>query len=282
MVLDRIRGFGFDTFNTILENGVRTAEIGGDFFAEIVRDKDGEFINLKPLDPSSIRIVVNLEGKVIRFEQISKTEGSDKEITKEKMFYLPRNRVADQIHGTSMIKALVEIILAKNEAMADWRRVMHHNVDPMMAYKIDSGDPKKIAGIIGKIDRAKGKGENMYFAKDTIEFEQITLAPNANLNPLPWIESLDAKFYEAAKTPKVIVGGSGGITEGATKISYLAFQQVIREKQLFIEEQVGIQLGIEIELEFPASLENELISDSAKDASNGAVQPNEVTAGRGK
>ena len=121
----------------------------------------------------------------------------------------------------------------------------------------------------------------MYIPKDAVVPELVSVAPNATLNPLTWIENLDAKFYEAAQVPKIIVGGTGGFTEAAVKIAYLAFQQTIEEEQLFIEEQVGIQLGLSIELEFPASLENELLSDKAKDGAVN-IQPNETTAGKGQ
>jgi hypothetical protein len=35
---------------------------------------------------------------------------------------------------------------------------------------------------------------------------------------------------------------------------YLAYQQDVEDKQLYNEEQIKLQLGIEIELEFPADL----------------------------
>src|SRR3990167_3472411 len=57
LILDLIKGFGKDTFNTILENMIRTYLIGGDAFCEIIRDDEANLINLKPLDPGSIRII---------------------------------------------------------------------------------------------------------------------------------------------------------------------------------------------------------------------------------
>ncbi len=286
MLLDTIKGFGKDTFNTIIENMIRTYNIGGDAFCEIIRDKEDNLINLKSLDPSTIRIVANSKGVIIRYEQISKIAGDNRtkiehKFKPEEIFHLPRNRVADEIHGTSITEKLVTIILMKNEAMDDWKRVLHRNIDPMIAYKLDTDDETKIAEFKAKVDAAKGKGENMYIPKDTVEFEIISLAPNANLTPITWIESLDAKFYEAAQVPKIIVGGSGGFTEAAVKIAYLAFQQTIEEEQLFVEEEVLSQLNLVIELEFPASLENELLSDKAKDGAEN-IQPNETTAGSGQ
>ncbi len=280
-ILEGIRGFGKDTFNTILENMIRTYNIGGDAFVEIIRDDKGNLINLKSLDPGSMKIIANRQGIIIRYEQLSKTKEPPKKFKSEEIFHLPRNRVADEIHGQSTTERLVTIILMKNEAMDDYQKVLHRFVKPRWIIKLDTDDTTKIAAFKSKMDKANNDTENMYIPMNSVELEQMTIAPNSTLNPLSWIESLDAKFYEAAQVPKIIVGGSGGFTEAAVKIAYLAFQQTIEEEQLFIEEQVGLQLGMSINLEFPASLENELLSDKQKDGPEN-IDPSETTAGEGQ
>ena len=62
MLLDTIKGFGYDTFNTILENAARTMLIGGNFYAEQIRDDEENLINLKPLDPSVMKHHINRAG----------------------------------------------------------------------------------------------------------------------------------------------------------------------------------------------------------------------------
>jgi len=281
MILDTIKGWGKDTFNTIIENMIRTYNIGGDSFCEIIRDEEENLINLKPLDPGTMRIIVDRKGIVKRYEQQSKVKTPPKRFKPEQIFHLARNRVADEIHGVSMIEALETIILMKNQAMDDWKRVLHRNIDPMMIFHLDTDDTTKIAAFKAKVDAARGNGENMYIPKDAVIPEQIALAPNASLNPISWIQMLDDKFYEAAQVPKIIVGGAGGLTEAAVKIAYLAFQQTIEEEQLFVEEEILQQLNLVVELEFPASLENELLSDEKKDGAEN-IQPNETTAGKGQ
>jgi hypothetical protein len=279
MQLDNIRGWGKDTFNTILENAIRTYHIGGDAFLEIIRDEDGNLINLKPLDPYSIMIVSDRKGIIKRYEQISKVKGTNsKKFKPEEIFHLARNRVADEIHGVSMIESLTKIILMRNEAMDDWQRVMHRNIDPVWIFHLDTDDTSKIDGFKAKMDSARGKGENMYIPKDAVVPEQMGTASNSTLNPLAWIEALNNYFYEAAGVPKIIMGNAQEFTEASAKISYLAFQQTIEEEQLFIEESILHQLGYVISLTFPASLENELLSDKAKDGEMTAAQPNDTTA----
>ena len=202
----------------------------------------------------------------------------------DKIFYLPRNRVADEIHGRGIIQKLKLIMDMKNEALKDNKTSMHRYVVPRWVIKLDTDDTTEIATFKTKMDKANADGENMYIPMGTVEMEPMTIAPNATLNPMQWINYLDNLFYQVAKVPKIVVGGSSEFTEKASSIVYLAFQQNVEASQLFIEEQVLSQLNLVIELEFPVSLENELLSDKAKDGPNPAtnVQPNETTAGAGQ
>ena len=59
MLLDTIKGNGKQTFNTILGNMIKQYCIGGDAYAEIVRNEDEDLININPLDPGSIVIISN-------------------------------------------------------------------------------------------------------------------------------------------------------------------------------------------------------------------------------
>jgi len=279
-----IKGNGVDTFNTILENMIRTYNIAGDSYAEIIRNENNLIINLKPLDPSTIRIVANRKGVIIRYEQTAKNKEKKVPVKKfkpEEIFHLSRNRIGDEIHGQSMIDAVEEIIKMRNEAMHDMKLLMHRHVKPVTIYHLDTDDTTAIADFKAKADVANADGENLYIPKGAVEIDTQSVAPNATLNPLPWIDTLNNYFFQATGVPDIIVGGSKALTEASSKIAYLAFQQTIEEEQLYIEEQTLSQLGYNIELEFPASLENELLSDKAKDGPMN-IQPNETTAGVGQ
>ena len=271
MLLDTIKGNGFDTFNSILENMERTMEIGGDSYSEKIYDENDVLLNLKPLDPEVMKHVANPQGLIIRFEQVAKTGKTKGETIRkfkpEEILYFARNRVADEIHGNTMITRLANIILAKNEAMADQKIMFHRFVKPRWIIKLSTDIPSEIATEKTKWDNANNLGENMYIPMGSVEVEQMTISPNSTLNPQAMIESLDAKFYESANVPKVIVGGGGGFTDAAVKTAYLAFEQNIRARQLYVEEQILSQLNLVIELEVPASLSNDMLSDEAKDGS---------------
>lgn len=268
VLLDHIYGNGRDTFNSILKNCIVTRRIGGDSFCEIIRNDEGKVFNLKPLDPGSIAICVNRKGKITKYKQYSKTGEKKTTIATwkpEDIFHLTNKRVADMMHGISDIEALVEIVKANNESFVDMKQLMHRHVKPIMGFKLDTDDATKISTFAGKMDHIINKGENLYIPKDTVEYELISVPSNATLNPLPWRDHLKNYFFQVVGIPQIILGSSGEFTESTAKIAYLAFQQSVEDEQLDIEEQVWNQLQMKIELTFPASLQNEMISDNAKD-----------------
>ena len=282
MLLDTIKGNGKDTFNTILENAMRMMLINGNFYAEIIRDDEDNLINLKPLDPASMQHVVNQKGMLIRFEQLSKVKGKENgKFDVENIFYLARNRAADEMHGMGIIQKLKRVVDNKNELLDIQQQVARRHAKPLMIFHLDTDDPTEIAAFKAKMDETYAKGENIYVPKDVIVPEVMAVAPNATLNLLPQIQYYDNLFYELAGVPKIVVGGSGEFTEASAKIAYLAFQQSVEEEQLFIEEQILSQLNLVIDLEFPASLENELLSDNKKDGAQN-IDASETTAGEGQ
>ena len=263
MLLDTIRGNGKDTFNSILKNAIRVKTLAGDSFAEIIRDEEEFLINLKPLDPSTIRVVQNRKGMILRYEQLSKTgQDVERKFKPAEMFHLCRDRVADEMHGVSVIPAVEWIILARNEAMTDWRKMLHRNVIPVNTWFLDTDDKVEIAKFKAKHDAAAAGGENMYIPKGAAEKETGGIAPNATMSPLTWIAQLNDYFFQTVNVPQIIMGNAKEFTDASGKIVYLSYEQSVKAEQLYIEEQVLAQLNLEIQLTFPASLQNEAISDT--------------------
>ena len=274
--LSTIKGFGKDTFNSILENMVREYHIYGDAFAEIIR-KDGVLVNLKPLDPSTIKIIADKSGMIMRYEQ-NGPSGAVKKFSPDDIFHLARNRVADEIHGVSIIDAVEAIILMRNEAMSDYKKLLHRNIYPVRIWHLDSDIPSKIEAFKAKVAASKSEGEDIFIPKGSVDTELASIPANSSLNPMPWIQALNQYFYQAVGVPQIIIGGSQELTQTAAQIAYLAFEQCIEEEQLYIEEQVLSQINLEINLEFPASLQNNMLSDMNKDGTQQEQtnQPNKL------
>jgi hypothetical protein len=263
--LGAIKGFGKDTFNSILENLLKQKYIYGDAFAEIIRDGD-RLVNLKPLDPGTIKIIADSKGLIKRYEQNAKGKPA-REFQPENIFHLTSNRVADEIHGVSIIESVENIILARNEAMTDYKKLLHRNIYPVRIWHLDTDIPSKIATFKAKVAAAKGEGEDIFIPKGAVETETVAIPENSSLNPMPWVQMQNKYFFQAVGVPEIIIGGSQELTQTAAQIAYLAWEQTVEQEQLNVEEQVLTQLNLEIDLEFPASLQNNLLSDNRKDGS---------------
>ena len=72
---------------------------------------------------------------------------------------------------------------------------------------------------------------------------------------MPWIKYLDEYFTIVSRVPEVIRGSGKETTEASSRVLYVAFQQMIEWGQLYLEEMNLIQLNIELEFEFPISLD---------------------------
>lgn len=281
LILGNIRGNGKQTFNMILESMIRTRKYGGDAYAEIILE-DGKLINLKQLDPAGMRHIINAKGMLTRFEQTTKLgnkagkEGI-REFDIEDIFYLPNDVIADEIHGTSIIEAIEPLLKARNEALADTRLLYHRNLFPIKVWEVDFDDPARISTYKTMIDKAVSTHENIIVPKGTVMPPVVAgTAPNATLNPLPWIESLGRYISQATRVPDIVNGSSLSLTEAAAKIDYLVWQQTIEDEQTYIQDQVLAQLNLEIDLRFPASLQNEALSEEAPRDETEGVNPPEI------
>lgn len=284
VILDHITGWGKDTFDEILFNMIVISRIGGDSYCEIIRE-DEKIINLKPLNPNYMKIVVGRDGRIKRYEQINKTQGSKNLVFQpEDIFHLSNNRLANQIHGISDIKAMEQIILADNENFVDMKKIMHRGARPMILWKLKTDDASKIAAFVRKIDTARNLGEDMFIPDDEqiVTHELVDIDLKAPF--MAWRDELRNKFYRSVGMPQIIFGASGGTTESGGKMEYLCHETVFEKEQRFLEQQIWNQLNLRIDLIPPTSLLENLQTDAAKDgaAQQMNMQQSDMMAGAGK
>lgn len=276
LITERIIGWGEDSFQSIMENMLVVKKVNGDSFAEIIRDKEsGDILNLKPLNPLRVRIVVNNQGIIIRYDEWdAKNKKVIRPLTTEQVFHLSNDRTANQIHGTSVIKACKWVIDARNEAMADWRRILHRNLAGVRIIEVDEEDDAKLAIMATRWATAINKGEVMILPKGTAGIPNIP----PPVNPENWIRYLENFFYQSVGVPKIILGGSAEFTEAGAKIGYLTFEQVYMTEQRLLESDIWNQLGIKLKFERPVSLKENMNENQEKNAGQTGIQPNEVQA----
>src|SRR3990167_1616333 len=215
--LQNIKGWGKDTFEDILFNMEVMRRVGGDSFAEIIRDEEtGMILNLKPLDPGTIKIVVDGKGIIVRYEQESRIKGSSPvKFKPEEIFHLSNNRMGNQIHGISDIESIEKTILAENENFEDLRKIMHRQSRPMIMFKVGTDDPTKIAAFTAKMDSAVNKGENIYIPDDVNSVSYEVVQVNISQAIMSWREDIRNKFYRTIGLPQIVPGGGGQSTESA-------------------------------------------------------------------
>ena len=282
VILDHITGWGEDTFKSILWNAIVTKKIGGDCFVEIMRDPDsGTLVNLKVLDPGSIRIVADRKGMLKRYEQKRKTkDGENKKWKPGEILHLCNDRIADEIHGTSVVEACEDVILARNEAITDWKKVLRRNVNPLKIWYLDTDDTAKINAFTTKVENTVKDKENLIVPFLSVPKVEVVSAPL--VAPLDWIKYMENFFYQAVGIPKIILGGSEEFTEASSKIAYLTFEQAYSKEQEELEADLWNQLQLRIKFNKPASLKSEMLSSEDKNTGQVGFQPNDTTIGSGK
>ena len=286
-ILEKIIGWGKDSFNEIIKNCIKIYMPGGDSFCEIIREKtlkdkvknignkvflglvkyapgSGRLLNLKPLNAGNVVIITNPQGMLKGYEY---NQGSKPSIflNPNQVFHLAWDRIGDQPHGTSIIRRLKDIILSRNEAMKDMRTVFHRYVKPLWIWQLDTDNKTKIAAFKAKADSTVENSENIYIPKGAAECDRVSVPQYSTLDPLPWIDALNQYFYQATNVPDVILGSAKQTVEASAKMLVFAFEQSVEEHQLFLEEQIKLQLGLEVNFEFPASITQDLINDNKKD-----------------
>jgi hypothetical protein len=267
--LDNLTGFGKDTARDIVINLIKISLICGDGMADINKDKAGRLRNLKPLNSGTIEIIANNLGILDHYEQLSINETTKERRFLERwepneMFHLPWDRIADEIHGTSVIECLIETIIMDKEARESLKKYMRRMNSPIRIIEVDSDNTAKLLQIKEQYKDAIEKGEVIVVPKESIAVEDHK-TENMVKDAIEWPLYLMRFFIISFGVPEVILGSiNNKDTEGASKILYLAFEQVIKNVQVWFEEQWRVQIGFEIDLPEPPSVDPMILMDSRK------------------
>jgi hypothetical protein len=275
VALEYISGWGEDSIDSILENMLVVKKIIGDSFAEIIKDGD-QLINLKPISPERIRIVVGSTGRIVRYDY--KNPDGWKPLKKEQVFHLCNNRVGDETHGQSIIESCSWALKAREEAMDIYRKILKRSLAMGVLY-VDTDDSAKITQLMAKYKDAVEKGEVLVLPMKLAELKDTKISVQDFIG---WIQYLENFIYQALGIPKIILGGSQEFTEASSKVGYLTFEQVYMAEQRKLEQDFWNQLQIKIKFERPVSLKDDMVASEAANTGQVGIQPNETTVGTGR
>jgi len=281
VILDNITGWGNETFGEIMINMQNSKKANGDSYAEIIRNEEtGTLINIKVLGGDSIRHVVGKDGIIKRYEQITRIGKKVKvrRLEPQQVLHFCNDRIADEIHGTSLIDIVEWIIVAKQEAMADWKRISHRST--IRVLYIEADNIAKIAKVRSQYAEGIKNGEVLILPckKGEAEFQDLSLPPIDAF--IRWLQYLDSTFYQVIGVPKIIAT-SENFTESGGKVGFLTFEPTYTREQMLMEGDLWSQLAIKIKFNRPPSLGGDLNRDEAKDTGQMGLQPNDTQVEKG-
>lgn len=277
---ENMDGIGHDTWLDLCYNMVRVYTLCGDYFAEKIMDKSKRILNIKPINPGSMKIVADAYGRISHYEQISNVNGvPNQRFEKSEILHISWNRIADEIHGIPTTEKIMKDIEKLAEAKQDLRVVFHRYVKPLFIISVDTDDDTEIASFKAKLDAAQNKSENMVVPKSVVDkIERISIPQYSSLDPLPWIHSLQRSFLLAEGMPSMVLGQSSEEdTEASAKTVYMGWEHIVKFNQEFLQRQLKQQLNIDIKFKSPPSLEPEMQTDTKKDANSEKADVNDAS-----
>ncbi len=270
--LEHVTGMGKDTFETVLWNHEVVKLIVGDAFLEVVRNKSGLLLNLIPISPERVKVVIK-GSRIIRYEIWNNSTWVKKKV--EEMIHSQNKRIGDQVHGTSLIESNRKIIDALLEANDDERVIKHRDKALGIVY-YKTNNTGKISFANTQIEKAVKNGEMVGLPEDTAKIEPYpSKSSEDRQNWLVYLENLN---YQTGGVPRSIAT-SDGTSEVGGKMGHVIFEPIYTKEQVDLEGDFWNQQAIQFKLNRPPSLggmQPEL--DESKNTGQTSIQPNDVEA----
>ena len=274
LILRNIRGWGEDSFDSIMQDMIVVKKTNGDSYAEIVK-VDGIIANLKKLNPLRTRHVVDKKGLLVRYD-IQQADGTWQKFKTNEIFHLSNDRIANEIHGTSVLESCKWVIDWKNEMLGDLRRVMHRST--IRVLYVDLDNTTKLSTIREQYKEAIRNGEVLVLPGkkgQDVEVEDLNIPPtDAWMNVINYVDNY---FYEILGVSKIITGGVSGTTEANAKMGYLSFEQPYMTEQRLLEQDIFNQLGLDVTFNRPASISSTMQQSESANTGQTSFQQNDLT-----
>ncbi len=283
-ILDKIKGWGKDTIDEILDNQVRVKHINGDSYGEIITsDKkpikpDGSnLVNLKPLNPGTMIHLVNPQGILTGYRQ-RQSDGKEKPFRLDQIFHLSMNRTADEIHGTGDIESLMTFLDKIKQLDEDMIVMFHRFVVPLIIWKLNTDDPAQVAAFKAHEKIAVNSGDNMIVPAQAVDWSLLEAGKGIGriINPMEWRNKWTEEVIKGGGVPALIMAIESNTTESSSKMVFLAWGNVVDKEQKSVINQVKSQLGLTINLPDPPKIEQDLANDEKKDGPEKVSKPNDT------
>ena len=279
VILDHVRGWGEDTFLSILWNMIVVKKFNGDSYSEVIREKGDKakitdvIINIKPLDPRRMAHVSNKQGVIDHYEY-TQSNGKIETLKPYRVLHFCNKRVLDEPHGTAETSAVEWVIEKIQQAREDFARLMH--VSSVRILYVDENDTARQDVIKAQYAKGLKNGDvvMMTCKPEDAKFEDLTV-PGADAW-IRWLTYLEDKFYKQLGVPKIVLGGTADNTEASAKVGVVVFEPVWTMETLEIEADIWNQLGIKIKINKQPSMMDSLQNQESKNNAQTGFQPNDT------
>ena len=286
-IMDRIKGNGIQTFRTILINHKRVSKLAGDSYLEKIKDKAGRYVNLKVLNPGTIKVQADEFGIIKKYIQVttnplSKVNVVLNEWNPDEIWHLSNDPIADEIHGIPEIEKLYDIIKWKHQLTNITSVVFRRYIAPILEIYANTDDPTELAHLQTLYDNSTKNFENRIIPKGAVDkTERVSVPQYSTLDPLPMLLFYRSYFTESSNVPDLIRGKSDEVSLAAGKLNYLGFKEKIEMEQIEYEEQIKANLGIDVKFSKPKEIDIEIAKENQdiKDRNN-AKRSKEVVSGK--
>ncbi len=260
--LRKLKGNGKENGLEVVRGIWKVSKICGVGMGEIIK-KNGRILNLKAINPESMTIIYSKGGIIKRFEELN----TGKKFKPEEIFYIQNDKVGNSMEGASIFESIENLIENRSEVIADLKTLFHRFVVPIRLWIAKTDDEAELNRIEAKINFSYKNHENIVAPEDTLELKssEIVSTQTGGLSPLEYYRDLIRVFITSCGIPEVIMGWGKDTTEASAKILYLGWEQTVEDEQKKVEDAIERQLGWEINLLFPATIEKSLEKDEKKD-----------------
>lgn len=274
--LDNITGMGEDDFMSILWNMLVIKKVNGDSFAEVIRNEKGVLINLKPLTPERMTVIVNRKGRIKEYRYRGmKKDTAYQTFKPTEIFHLINDRVADQIHGDSVAESLQWLIDTRKEAMEGLRKAVRRS-NVRIVY-VEEDNPTKLATAMTKYKDGVDKGDVVVLPGKKSEYDFVDLTVPGVDAFLAWIRYLENAFYKAVGVPKTLAGDAEGIPESGGKMVVLTHEPTYIREVTALENDIWNQLAIKVTFTRQASIKDDVQQTDSKNVNQTqATQPGDT------
>lgn len=286
-ILKEIKGNGKDTAKGIFQNMLRVKKINGDSFSEVITSDGKEvkedlsnLINIKPLNAGKIQIVENMSGIIIGYDQLDKNKNVvGNRLKPWQIFHLSNDREGDEIHGISVYEGSTEMLDRIEQLDNDMTIVFHRYVMPLMMFEAKTDKTGELNELKAQLKESINKGQSMIIPTGAMKGDAIKIPQFSTLDPILWRKEWKGEAIKDLGIPELHLGSADGTVDASAKMVYLGFEQPINDEQEEFESQLFSQIGIELKLTPPRSIEDNVQGDETKDGPLEGEAKGETTPG---